>query len=129
MVNGSSDFNAPNEIDNFAITVGLCYTSVGVVFIFLQLMCAYLIHKDKGMKNATYELVAMLSVVDAVELSAIGLYAGITVIFDVQYPMLDRWVSFVCLSAWWHTTVLLPIIAFSRWVAITRAHLVQHMFT
>lgn len=118
----------PTGLDHFALGVGIGYTCAGVVFIYLQLVCAYLIYVDKEMQNPTYKLMVNLSITDAIELIPIGAYAGITILTGVQYPSIQCCMSFVCLSAWYANCVLFVFIGFSRWIAITRSHLVANMF-
>lgn len=130
VVNASLNVSAvPPTVDAFSIVVGSCYLCTGAVFIVLQLLCAYLICSDKEMRNPTYQLVVNLGIADAVELVVVGVYTGIVIITGgTQNSALGRFMSFLLITAWYANGVLFVFIAFSRWVAITRAHLVAYFF-
>lgn len=116
------------ETPQFAAGVGVSYVILGVVFIPLHVICSYLMYTDKEMQNPTYRLMINLSIADVGELSAIAVYAGSVLVSQNQPDMVDRFMGLVLLICWYVNDVLFAIIAFSRWVAITRSHLVPQMF-
>lgn len=81
------------------------------------------------MQNATYAFMINLSVADCIELMTIGLYAGVTILIKYEDPAVGRVASFLCQTTWYANCVLFPVIAFSRWIAITKPHLAPLVFT
>lgn len=112
----------PPEAD---LVIGTIYIVWAVIIILLHLFCAYLIYSDQEMNNATYAFMINLSIADSVELAMLGVYAGVTILVKSQNAILARIASFICLGTWYTTCVLFALIAFSRWIAITRPHLEQ----
>lgn len=126
----NDSFNSTDQIpiDNLATTVGILYLCIGVIFIFLHVTCAYLIYTDKEMQNPTYKFVINLSVCDTLELIALGLYLGTIVLLNDKNATLDRWMSFISMTCWYVNCSLSMLISFSRWIAITKSHMVSRVF-
>lgn len=108
--------------------VGISYITIGVTFILLHAICAYLMHSDKEMKNPTYDFMVHLSIIDCVCLSCIGIYAGSVLVSGVQYGPLDAVVPYLQVVTWFVSCVVLDCVAFSRWISITRPHLLAEIF-
>lgn len=108
--------------------VGVSYVTIGVLFIPLHIICSYLIYTDKDMQNPTYRMMVNLSIADCGELSSIAIYAGIVLVTGYQPDYPDRVMGLVLLVCWYVNDVLFAVIAFSRWIAITRSHMVNYVF-
>lgn len=110
------------------IIVGAIYITEAVIIISLHIHCSYLIYTDKDMKNPTYYFMINLSIVDILELSLIGIYAGAIILTRWHNETAARLASFFTLSLWYSNCVLFGLIAFARWVAITRPHMTPIIF-
>lgn len=113
---------------DISFDVGISYVTIGIIFIPLHIICSYLIYTDKEMQNPTYQLMINLSVADIFELCSIALYAGGALITNYQPSLVHRWMAFVLLVCWYVNCVLFVLVAISRWVAITRSHMMAYIF-
>ncbi len=119
-------FDTPDYI---VTTIGISYITTGLFIIPLHIICSWLMWQDKEMRTPTYQFMINLSVADVLELVAISFYAGIIILFRLPINNnFDRFMAFWTLTAWYVNCVMFALIAYSRWIAMTRHHLVGHIF-
>lgn len=114
----------------YAEIVGSCYIVFGFCGVFANFLIAYLMLSDKSMKrHATYIFMINLAVADATVLSSIAFYAGIHCIMPHINEIVDRIMAWIVAIGWYPGCIFFVIIAFSRWVAISKQEKLKVYFT
>lgn len=103
---------SPNIWIPSVLTVAIVYISVGVAFIFLHGICAYLILSDHEMRKPTYQFMVNLSVTDSIELAVIAVFNGVVAITNLKSSNGFRFALFLLTASWYASVVLLVFMAF-----------------